>query len=689
MMATQKIDLPMYKEEEDNEHGGDNKNKKDQQILGILKWNKNEYSLYLGENILGKNLEKCDIILNHTSISDIHCEINFINSNHAICKDLRSTNGTFIEVSNPATPSGNNTRKQFMKLKKGQQIKLLNGINIRLGLINLYFEYSTPNSGHEDDYDIPSSPESTHTTSVHGDETTQYMPDDDEFLNENNDENNNKKVLKKHLSTVHEASAECEPDPYDVTDDETHPKPPQSKVIIPEEEPTQILPDDKDLNQTEISTEDDEPVPAVEEDVTEIDEPMDAPILDESETEGDDDPSSPVNYQAPPYYTLETHQPPAVSVTNPIPRTESLSSYESQEMTHDNRPIIVDNDAIKLMLPTTMLGSPSLDENQPTDTLTSTLKDIDFDSGSITFVPQNNEERPSPSDKHPIDLVDTSTTKSTPKFTSGLKRFIIADDDDTDNDEIPTNPKHPTDPMPLSVQSKAENLDDTQEQLPELKNDTGVIPDGVENSEETQEQPQHPPVLDREILTDPQVQETIVPSNEIGNKRSYDDEISSNQVEELQELTDDAPVLKKSKKEVIDSTVSVPNTSRRGRSKKDEKSNQEKSTQNNSILSHQVQDPVDEIVSDTSSIRSRGKRLRTDDKDEESSLKSKSRLKASTPVDDKEKSKTAEAFVVSSDPVTIGNTRNEDVTQQVMLMISTSSDRFHRMVMKRAQLYQQ
>jgi pSer/pThr/pTyr-binding forkhead associated (FHA) protein len=557
MAATQRIDWGLSTSLDENDEQEDRG-----PVYAQIRYNKEIHSLFLGENLIGKNKEKCDVKISHTSVSDTHCEItiNELASSggcRGVCKDMRSTNGTYIEKE-----SGS---KEFVKLKKGQKMELKDGINIRLGLVNLVFEYVPLVKGSgaakkkqqpedHDEYDIPSSPEPKVVT----DETTQYMPDDDEFLEEDEEEegqspaktpsgsaigNKSSLLKKKQLSTVKEASAEC--DPYDITDDdEGEIKASAVAAVVEEEEPTQLLPDDDvedEIAITEIPTEEDEPnpVPApvvlVDEEATEEeeDEPLNASTLDGSATEGEEE-ADPVTAAAPqssnqflpPTYShvmaLQASDAIVIdSFSRPLtlPRSDTLSSDESEEMTHDQRPILVDEEAIKLMLPTNMFGSPSpapatgagagaLSSVTPSaapspisspvrnQSGTGTLRETESSSSSITSLQQKNEEISVFLERNQASLADAAdaapvvvvSPEKSPRssgvgaFASGLKRFIIADDTDEEEERV-TLP---------AQQQQGEDMD-TQEQ-------------------QCCSPPMEPPILSRDIPTDPQqLAEEILP----------------------------------------------------------------------------------------------------------------------------------------------------------------------------------
>lgn len=95
-------------------------------VQGILRGNGYEHNLYEGENIVGRSL-KCDIIVDDSTVSETHGEIN-CSSGQFFVKDLRSTNGTFVEQ----PPRGSNI---FSKVNKSKQLELHDGLSVKFGSI--------------------------------------------------------------------------------------------------------------------------------------------------------------------------------------------------------------------------------------------------------------------------------------------------------------------------------------------------------------------------------------------------------------------------------------------------------------------------------------------------------------------------------------------------------------------------
>jgi hypothetical protein len=574
MASTQIIDFGLGggsgEDEEDEDRGPP---------LATLQWNKKFYNLYSGDNLLGRS-KKCDIQLDQTSVSDSHCEIEIIQTKttiQAICKDLRSSNGTFVER--------NSQKKDFVRLGKGKKMEIKSGCQLRLGLINLCFEFVSKSL--EDEYDIPSSPEAGGREGAGGvgaADETQYMPDDDEILDEEDVTSSKTSVVtppaaavlggrggaglgKKKLSTVEEASVEC--DPYDIvtdTDDDDERgegregsgagagpsrSAPPSAVAVTEEEPTQLMedegegeeeptqmpPDDGDIPTEEDESDEQEEreektaAPTVEDEATEEDEPVvgegDGGDGDESLTEGEDDATS---YLPPSSLNVLIHTtamttealPMSTPVSRPLPitRSDTLSSNESEEMTHDHRPILVDNEAIKLMLPTTMFGSPSpVTVPVMTDVSPSSPPFPTSDNQQVKEEQEREKERQMV-EQEPSPKEQQSARKAPPR-SSGLKRFII-NDDDTDEEEAAAH----TSVKVLALSIKTSDTSERNEEaiLTPLRQEdergSGDEQDDTHEQSATTSPsppplPEALPALDREVVTaDQQQEEQLVIASE-------------------------------------------------------------------------------------------------------------------------------------------------------------------------------
>lgn len=82
------------------------------------------YDLYRGSNQIGRGNQN-DVVIDHATVSDVHAEIDIKDNNDAVVKDLRSSNGTFVE----AEPFSND----FVQLLKGQTQVLREGCIARFG----------------------------------------------------------------------------------------------------------------------------------------------------------------------------------------------------------------------------------------------------------------------------------------------------------------------------------------------------------------------------------------------------------------------------------------------------------------------------------------------------------------------------------------------------------------------------
>jgi len=101
------------------------------------------HNLYRGSNQIGRG-DQNDIVVEHATVSDVHAEIEVKDNSEAFVKDLRSSNGTFVETA----PFSND----YTHLLKGQTLPLQEGCNVRFGLIQLVY---TPVASveHEDKVD--------------------------------------------------------------------------------------------------------------------------------------------------------------------------------------------------------------------------------------------------------------------------------------------------------------------------------------------------------------------------------------------------------------------------------------------------------------------------------------------------------------------------------------------------------
>jgi pSer/pThr/pTyr-binding forkhead associated (FHA) protein len=205
-METQVITLPTNNDMVEVDRGA---------VLAILHWKHHEFKIYGGDNIVGRG-KHCDVIIDHISMSDTHAEI-ICEDGHIYIKDIRSTNGTFIE--NP--PCSNN----FVRLVKGKRSELCNGNSIRFGIIQCVikicnkFHLETQNV---DDYDISDS-EDEKTSSRKGKDTNQGSSQ--ETVNYENEDDGEVYVLRRTIDI------------------------PKTKDIHPADSPTQIV-DEPDTTTT-------------------------------------------------------------------------------------------------------------------------------------------------------------------------------------------------------------------------------------------------------------------------------------------------------------------------------------------------------------------------------------------------------------------------------------------------------
>ena len=176
-MQTQKIDIGEPEFDDAIDRGP---------FVAVLTWKDKQYKLYAGDNIVGRG-KQCDVCIDHNTVSDTHCEI-IISNGCAEVKDLRSSNGTFVEKMPPGS-------RNFSQIRKGQIETLSSGCAIRFGIIHCTFKMqNVVNTGamvigsNADEYDIPDSPDAATSlcldlpgvaTSVF-DAPTQCMPDSDE-----------------------------------------------------------------------------------------------------------------------------------------------------------------------------------------------------------------------------------------------------------------------------------------------------------------------------------------------------------------------------------------------------------------------------------------------------------------------------------------------------------------------------
>lgn len=120
-MQTQKICDDFYQHgDEDDENRGP--------VIGHLTCRalNTIHELYRGSNQIGRGTQN-DIVVDHATVSDVHAEIDMRESNDAIVKDLRSSNGTFVERVSQSNDYVS------LQLLKGQTQLLSGGCAIRFG----------------------------------------------------------------------------------------------------------------------------------------------------------------------------------------------------------------------------------------------------------------------------------------------------------------------------------------------------------------------------------------------------------------------------------------------------------------------------------------------------------------------------------------------------------------------------
>ena len=125
-MQTQEIEYLQEFYDEDIDDRGD--------PVAFLEWNNNSYPLFHGDNIIGR-CEKCDVSITDSTVSDRHAEISFENKLFRL-KDLRSSNGTFVE--------NKEVEKKYNKLKRNMTTILEDGMLIKFGNSVCTFFLSIP-----------------------------------------------------------------------------------------------------------------------------------------------------------------------------------------------------------------------------------------------------------------------------------------------------------------------------------------------------------------------------------------------------------------------------------------------------------------------------------------------------------------------------------------------------------------
>lgn len=105
-------------------------------ILGELIWKGKSFPLYDGDNLIGRD-NVCEVKIDHKSLSGKHAEILIAgsgSSSNCILRDLRSTNGTFLEY-----PKGSDKYQKLSVLNNGKLLE--DGGKVRFGMISCSFRF--------------------------------------------------------------------------------------------------------------------------------------------------------------------------------------------------------------------------------------------------------------------------------------------------------------------------------------------------------------------------------------------------------------------------------------------------------------------------------------------------------------------------------------------------------------------